>query len=487
MKTATRVISVLVLYAILSSGSYAQKPDRSAPPNVGPPPAFTMPPFERFTLSNGLRVVLLEKHQVPLVQINVVIKTGSVLDPPGKTGLASMMAAMMTEGAGKRDALQLADAIDYLGAQMGASAGMHTSAVTLQTPVARLDSALALQADVLLRPAFASPELERKRTSRLTTLLQWRDEPRSLVSLAFNRQLYGSEHPYGVPAIGDEQAIRSLRVEDLQQFHARTIRPANAFVIVVGDVTVAQMKPKLEGAFGGWKGTPTAGAPLPPIAQVKKRSVMIVDKPGAPQTEIRIGRIGAPRVTDDYYALLVMNTILGGSFSSRLNQNLREAHGYTYSASSGFAFWLLPGPFLAGAAVHTAVTDSALMEFMKEFEAMRAPVPDTDLERAKNYIALGFPAEFQTVGEIAGKLEEMVIYDLPDAYFSDYIGRVLAVTKADVQRVARTYLDPATMSVVLVGDRASIEKNVAAMNLGPLSRKTVEDVLGKAPVVEGSK
>jgi predicted Zn-dependent peptidase len=487
MNTIVRLAALLALVLVLNPAAIAQKPDRSAPPNIGPPPAFTMPSFERFTLSNGLQIVLLEKHQVPLVQVNVVIKAGSVLDPPGKTGLASMMAAMMMEGAGGRDALQLADAIDFLGAQLAATAGMHTSAVSLQTPVARLDSALLLQADVLLRPAFAPAELERKRRNRLTALLQWRDEPRALTSLTFNAMLYGKDHPYGVSSIGDEQAIRSLGADDLREFHSRYIRPANAVVVVVGDVTAAQMKPKLESAFGAWKGAPATGPSLQPMKPVGKRSVVIVDKPGAPQTEIRIGRIGAPRVTDDYYALVVMNTILGGSFSSRLNQNLREEHGYTYGASSAFAFRLLPGPFLAGAAVHTAITDSALMEFLKELDAIHAPVPVAELERAKNYVALGFPGEFQTVGDIAGKLEEMLIYALPDGYFSDYVNRIRAVTAADVQRVAQKYLNPATMSIVLVGDRAAIEQSVVKMKLGPVSYKTVEDVLGKPPVVEGSK
>lgn len=487
MNTYLRLTAFVVLVFLMSCSADAQRPDRSAPPSVGPPPAFTMPSFERFTLTNGLQIVLLEKHQVPLVQVNVVIRAGSVMDPPGKTGLASMMASMMMEGAGGRDALQLADAIDFLGAQLGATAGMHTSAVSLQTPVARLDSALLLQADVLLRPAFAPAELERKRKNRLTALLQWRDEPRALASLTFNTMVYGNDHPYGASSIGDEQAIRALRADDLLEFHTRYIRPANAVVVVVGDVTAAEMKPKLEAAFGGWKGAPATGPSLQPMKAVGKRSVVIVDKPGAPQTEIRIGRIGAPRVTDDYYVLVVLNTILGGSFSSRLNQNLREEHGYTYGASSTFGFRLLPGPFLAGAAVHTAITDSALMEFMKELDAIRTPVPAAELERAKNYVALGFPGEFQTVGDLAGKLEEMLIYALPDGYFSDYVNNIRAVTAADVQRVARRYLDPATMSIVLVGDRAAIEKPVAKMNLGPVSSKTVEDVLGKPPAVEGGK
>jgi zinc protease len=487
MKTILHVLVTGVLLCGLTTACIAQKPDRSGPPKTGPTPSFTMPQFERFTLSNGLAVVLMEKHQVPLVQINLVVRSGSAMDPAGKTGLASMTASMMMEGAGTRDALQLADAIDYLGAQISAVAGMHTSSVSLEVPVAKLDAALALQADIALRPAFASAELERKRKNRLTNLLQWRDEPRSLASLTFNRTLYPGGHPYGASAIGDEAAIRSLRVEDLRQFHTQFFQPSNAFLVVVGDVTVAQMKTKLEEAFGVWKGTAAAAPALPPIVQVEKRSVLFVDKPGAPQTEIRIGRIGAARVTDDYYALIIMNTILGGSFSSRLNQNLREEHGYTYGASSQFGFRVLPGPFLAASAVQSSKTDSALLEFMKELNGILTPVPDAELERAKNYVALGFPGEFQTVGDIAAKIEEMVIYDLPADYYSQYVRRILAVTAADVQRVAKKYVDPAKMAIVLVGDRAGLEGRINALKLGAMTILSIEDVLGKPPVVEGMK
>jgi len=476
------LVSCLVAFPV-----YAQKVDRSAPPKVGPPPVFRMAPIQRFTLSNGLRVVLLEKHEVPLVQINLVFSTGSVMDPEGKTGLASMTAAMLTEGAAGRDALALADAIDYLGAHISASSGYHTTSVSLLTPLAKLDSALALHADIALRPTFPPDELERKRKDRLTTLLQWRDEARAQASVMFNRELYGETHPYGASAIGNEQAIRSLSIDDLQRFFSRYYRPNNAFVVVVGDVHVQMMKPRLEAAFGAWKSGPLAPVPFPAIVQKEKRSVTIVDKPGAAQTEIRIGRAGSPRVTDDYYALVVMNTILGGSFSSRLNQNLRETHGYTYGAGSSFAFRLFAGPFLASAAVHTAKTDSALMEVLKELVAIMKPVPAGELERAKNYVALGFPGDFQTVRDIALRLEEMMIYELPETYFSNYIDRILSVTGEDVQRVAKKFLDPERMAVVLVGDRKEIQEKIVAMKLGPMQTLAVEDVLGKPPVIGDNK
>jgi predicted Zn-dependent peptidase len=476
------MLCVLLFVGLASSSTRAQAPDRSQPPKPGPPPTLKLKPIQHLKLSNGLPILLYEKHEVPLVQMDLVVKTGAVHDPQSKGGLASMTAAMMTEGAGSRSALQLADAIDFLGAELNVSAGQHTSGVVLHTPLAKLDSALVLMADVTLRPTFASMELDRKRKERLTTLMQWRDEPRSLASVIFNRTLYG-DHPYGRNSIGDEIALRSFTPADLKRSYESGFGPNNATLIVVGDVTANVLLPKLEQAFRTWKNVTPSTPSLPNINQVTERRVILVDKPGAPQSEIRIGRIGVPRLTEDYYPLVVMNTILGGSFSSRLNQNLREKHGYTYGAGSRFDYRLLPGPFMASAAVQTVVTDSSLIEFMKELKGILQPVPEKELERAKNYVALSFPGEFQTVGEISARLEELVIYGLPDNYFDDYIGHILSVTQADVQRVARKYVDPEKVDIIVVGDRAQIEKNIGALNLGPMTVMNVEDVLGKAPAL----
>jgi zinc protease len=480
MKMNTSRSGAMLLMLALTT-AFAQKPDRTAPPQAGPPPSFTMAPVQHFALSNGLPVVLLEKHQVPLVQINLVIRSGAVDEPVAKTGVASLVAAMLTDGAGSRDALAFADAVDYLGAALEGESGLHTSSLSLHTLASKLDSALALMADAALRPAFLPAELDRERKQRLNQLLSWRTEARVQASVMFARTLYGNEHPYGRTQIGDEKAIHGITVDDLRAYHGAFYRPNNAVLVVVGDATEAMLKPRLESAFGGWqKGTVTPKV-LPPAAQVRQRTVTLIDKPGAAQSDIRIGCIGVPRLTEDYYALVVMNTILGGSFTSRLNQNLREDHGYTYGASSRFDFRKMAGPFLAASAVHTAKTDSALMQFFNELDGMRQPIPQEDVERAKNYVALGFPSDFQTVGSIAAKIEEMVIYDLPDDYFNNYIANILAVTKADVERVAKKYIVPDRMAVVLVGDRKEIESKIAAMKLGKMTNLTVDDVLGKAP------
>jgi predicted Zn-dependent peptidase len=420
------------------------------------------------------------------VQIELLVKAGSAMDPAGKSGLASLTVAMLDEGVGSRNALQLADAIDFLGADISAAARQHNSVVALNTPLAKLDSALVLMADVALRPAFPPAELERQRKERLTTLVQWHDRPTAIASVIFNQTLYGGKHPYGLPAIGDEKTVCGFRVEDLKSFHSTHFRANNATLIVVGDVTAQAILPKLEAAFGNWEAGKIPTATWPGVTQVQKRQLWLVDKPGAAQSEIRIGRIGVSRLTEDYDALVVMNTILGGSFTSRLNQNLREQHGYSYGARSAFDFRPLPGPFVASAGVQTSKTDSALFEFMKELNGILQPVSDVELNRAKNYVALSFPQDFQSVAQIASQIEELVTYDLPDDYFNNFIQRILAVTKDDVLRVAKKHLDPEKMAIIVVGDRKMIEKGVRGLNLGPLQMMTVEQVLGKVPVMEGT-
>jgi zinc protease len=480
-KTRTACLALLVLMLGAQAYLYPQVVDRSSPPELGPPPSMHLPAIEQFKLSNGLDVTMMEKHDVPLVQINLIIKTGSAMDPSNKGGVATMTADMLDEGAGGRNALELADAVDYLGADLFASAGYHTTVVGLFTPLSKLDSAMALLADVVLRPDFPKEELERLKKDRMTTFLQWRDQPQAISAVVFNSTLFGQRHPYGTTSLGTEASVRSLTVRDLERFHQQHYRPNNAMLVVVGDMKVDQMKAMLEGALGEWKGGSVASVNWPQVPQVEQRIVYLVDKPGSAQSVIRIGRIGVARTTKDYFPLQVLNTVLGGSFASRLNQNLREEHGYTYGAGSVFDMRPLPGPFLAASSVQTDVTDKALVEFMKELGDILKPVPAEELERAKNYLALGYPENFQSVGQIASQLGEMVLYRLPEDYFNTYIPNVLSVTGDEVAAAAQTYLDPAKMIITVVGDRAVIEKGIQALNLGRVEVLSIDEVLGKAP------
>lgn len=464
-------LSLIVLLAAAAAGVVAQQPDRSTPPAPGPPTALKLPQIQKLSLSNGLPVWLVEQHEVPVAQVNLIVESGSAADPAGKYGVASFTAAMLDEGAGTRSALELAEAVEFLGAQLTTTSSFDQSGVRLSVPVAKLGDALGLMADVSLRPTFPAPEVERLRKERVTQLLQARDDPASLAALAFPRVVFGPAHRYGTPEIGSEAVIKTLTRDDLLAFYRASYRPSNATLLVVGDVTARAAAPLLERAFGGWKDTgekPTATAAGPP-PPVTERRVYIVDKPGAAQSQIRIGAVGAARSTPERATLDVLNTILGGSFTSRLNTNLREQHGYAYGAFSRFDMRRAPGPFYAYAGVQTDKTAEALTEFFKELERIRQAVPADELEKAKNYVALGFPAEFEATGDLARKLEELVVYDLPEDTFSTYIDRVRAVTADDVQKAAARYVQPDKFAVVIVGDRAAIEPAVRALNLGPVT------------------
>ena len=475
MKAALALAAAL---AVASSAAAQAPPDRSTPPALGAPPRLMLPAVQQRELSNGMRVLFLEAHDVPLAQINLVIHAGSAEDPAGQFGLASFTAAMLDEGAGTRSALELADAVEFLGAELTTSSNFDASAVRLNVPTRQLTQALPIMADVALRPTFPAAELARLRQERLTALIQTRDDPAAVAPPAFARVVYGADHRYGTSAIGTTATLEAVTAEQLRAFHTTTYRPDNATLVVVGDVTPAAALPLLERAFGAWRAAGSvARRALPAAPQLAARQVTIVDIPGAEQSQIRIGAIGVARSTPDYFALQVLNTVLGGSFTSRLNQNLREEHGYSYGARSQFDMRRSPGPFTASAGVQTDKTAESLTEFFNELEAIAKPIGPDELAKAKNYLSLGFPGDFETLGDLAARLEDLVIYDLPTDYYADYTTKIDAVTAADVRRAAAAHIAPDTLAVVVVGDRRQIEAGIRALNLGPVRVVGVEEVV----------
>jgi zinc protease len=462
-------------------------PDRSVRPTVGETPDVELPDVHRFKLANGLEVLVLEKRTVPLVQTNLIVRAGSVRDPSDRLGLASLTADMLDEGAAGRSALEIADAMELLGARFFSSAGTHHTTVGLRVPVSRWEEGLAIMADVVLRPDFPQAEMERLRSNRITALIRQHDDPDAVASVLFGRTLYGAAHPYGREAM-TESSLLAMDVSDVRTFYQRHYQPGNATLVVVGDVNADAARRALEDAFGQWERgpvfTPMTAGEQP--AQLQGRTIYLVDQPGAAQSVILMGRIGVPRSTPDFHAIQVMNTILGGSFTSRLNQNLREDKGYTYGARSAFAFLPMPGPFSAGAAVQTNVTGPALREFMNELRAIREqPITEEEVALSRNFLASRFPGSFQSVSDIAGQLADLVMYDLPSSYFDDYVDNVMAVTRADVERVAREHVDPDHMAIIIVGDRSVIEAQVREQDLGPIRFLQITDVLGAVPVLSG--
>lgn len=482
MRHSHVVVLASLLISVVAS---AQAPDRTKPPRQGVPSSLRPLAIQKRQLSNGVPVWIVELHKVPVAQVNLLVFGGSSNDPAGKFGVTSLTTAMLEEGAASRSALQISDAVDFLGADLSAGVTFDASAIRLHVPVARLADALPIMADVALRPTFPQEELERLRQQRLTALLQARDDPAAIAPQAFARVLYGPTHRYGTATSGSAETIKSFATPDLRAQYAAFFRPDNSALLVVGDVVSDRVMPLLEASFGGWTAPSGATAARQPAAgpERTKRDVYVVDKPGAAQSQIRIGSVGVARSTADYFPIQVMNTILGGSFASRLNMNLREKHGYTYGATSNFDMRASAGPFAAAAGVQTDKTSDALKEFFNELNGILQPVPADELSRAKNYVSLRFPSGFETAGDISRRLEEALVYHLPDDYFSKYVQNIEAVTAADVQRVARKYIQPLRFAVVVVGDRKTIEPGIRALNLGTTSVLGVDDVLGPAPTI----
>ncbi len=454
--------------------------DPTRPPKLGKPAALVVPAVATSTLPNGVGLRIVEDHELPLVQVIATIEGGSVLDGDA-SGLATFTAGMLDEGAGSRDAAALQSELAYLGATLFTNASWDGFSVGLKVPVRSLGPALDLMADVLLRPTLNASEVRRQRDLRVAGLLQQRDQPNALAGLAFNQLVYPAGHPYHRPAGGDSASTARLDSASVRSFYERAYRPERTTFIVVGDLGAAEARQAIESRFGNWRATGSA-APLPTITAqptaLTGTKVYFVDKPDAAQSVIQIGWPGVDRRSPDYAALMVMNTMLGGSFTSRLNMNLRENHGYSYGARSGFMFRKAPGPFTAGAAVRTNVTDSSLVEFFKELRRVRDErATDDDIERAKAYVELGLPGDLEGTTQVAGEIAELHGFGLTLAELPRFAAQVRLVTPADVQRVARKYLTPDQATVVIVGDLSRVRAPVDALRLGPSDVLEVKSVV----------
>jgi zinc protease len=465
-----RLLSGVAILVGAAAGARAQQSAYPKPPSLTSPARLVVPSARSSSMPNGVTVRVVEQHELPLAQVTMVVAGGSRLDG-SSPGLASFTANMMSQGAGSRDAVALQSEFAYLGAGFSTSADWDRFTVSLKVPVRSLVPALDLMADVVLRPTFSQVEVGRQRGLRLTSLLQRRDQPRALTDLAFNQVLYPEGHPYHASAAGDSTSVASLDSARVRRFYESVVRPERATFIVVGDVTESQVRALLSSRFGTWRGSGAAATvptTAPPVSAPTTKQVYLIDKPDAAQSVIYIGWPGVDRRSPDYAALTVMNTILGGSFTSRLNMNLRETKGFTYGASSRFTYGVVPGPFVASADVRTNVTDSSLVEFFKELRAIRdTPVPDDQLARAKAYVEFGLPGSLESTSQVAGQIASLGVFGLTLDELPRFAAQVRAVTASDVQRVARQYLTPDRAVVVIVGDLSKVRPGVEALRLGP--------------------
>ncbi len=466
------------LLAVLADG--ATPAAMSIRPPIGSLPGLKVPKPARFVLPNGLTVIAVPRRAAPIVAVQVVVRSGSASDPADGAGLAAAVADMLDEGAGSRQALDIARDIEQLGADLSTSATRDGAQISLQVPAAGLSAALRILSDMLTAPRFDPADWARVKNDRVTALIQRRDQPDAVAALVGDRVVFGDEHPYGRPVAGYEQTVQAMTAADLRRHFDAVWRPNHATVVMSGDFDVKTLRPLLSAVFAKWK-----RAPVPPLAAGgsgpdKRPRLVIVDKPGAPQTVLLLIGPGVARWSPDRPALSMLSTILGGSFTSRLNFNLREQKGYTYGARSSFTFPRLPGAFTAGASVFTKVTDASVTEILAEFSGVRgAPVRPEELTKARaillERVAEGLSTAVGTVGIYA----DVALYGLPLDEPARFAKALAKADVSDLQQLAQRSIDPSTISIIAVGDRRAIEPGLQALRLGVPEIRTVDgSVLG---------
>lgn len=440
--------------------------DRSRLPEPGATRRFIFPAIEKSALSSGLRVWTVRHTAIPVVTLTLLVRRGAADDPPGKEGLAAISVDMLDEGSGTRSAIEIHEALARVGAQLDSDIGSDAAILTITALSRFAGPALALFADMVARPSLTEADFERVRQLRLHRLTQLRDMPGAVADRAFVKLLYGT-HPYGHTPLGSERSLSSMSVEDIRRFHQTMIRPAEATLVVSGDCEHAEIERLAAAAFNGWIGSSTGALPaMTTLPQAGRLNV--IARPGAPQSELRIGQVAVPRNTPDYHALVAANMVLGGQFVSRINLNLREEKGLTYGARTSFEFRRLPGPFSLQASVHTAATAEAIEESLQEIASIRGARPVTTDELALGVAALtrGYARSFETAEQVGRAATQIALYDLPDDYFAEFVPKVEAVTVGDITRVTAEHLDPARMTTLVVGDYEAIAGDLAELSLG---------------------
>lgn len=446
---------------------------RKTPPAPGPILKLTLPVPRQFTLSNGLTVLLTEQHNLPIVAARLVTLGGAGDNPADKPGLAGFTARMLTEGTKTRSSLKIADDLAQIGATLDSTSDTDQSSVSTQVLTRNLHADFDVLSDVVLHPAFNDQDVERIRSERSTDLLQINDDPRQLVWRVSTRLLYG-DTSYGFPNLGTEPSIKSTVRADLEKFWSKDYVPRNAALVIAGDLTEAEARRVGEKYFGSWKAVGDRSI-IPEIHVEPSQSIYLVDKSGSAQTMLAAVTLGAPRSSPDYAALEVANDILGGLFSSRVNMNLREKHGYTYGAFSFFNYHRAAGPFYVASSVRTDTTTDALREMFKEIAGMQTlPVTSDELKMAKDATSRSLAGLFESRTATVSTTSNLFTYDLPLDFFSSLPGKVDNVAVSDVEHVAKQYFAPEHMFVVVIGDRQKIEAGLQGLNLGKIKLTSFE-------------
>ena len=474
-KKISNTVVALILIALVSSLSFAQGGAPATPQSPkgavvkGKAPVnknvlkVKLPRAEEATLPNGLRVVLLRSTKVPTFNMQMVVLSGGLSDKADYRGVASSTAALLREGTAKRSSKDIAEQVDALGATLFANSGLSsmTTNISVGGLIENLDPSLELFADVIRNPSFPQAEIDKYKTRTLAGLQSQRAIPQFLAAEQFQRAIYGTEHPASLVSTPAE-SIKKLTSKDLAAFHSTYYRPNNAILAIVGDVTLKEVMPKLEKAFGDWQKGDVPAATIPQAPAQSASRIVLIDRPGSVQTVLQLGTLGIERTSADYFAVLMADRVLGGGPSGRLFLNLREDKGYTYGAYSQFGGTRFRGTWISSSEVRTDVTEGAMKEFMYELNRLRdQPVPAEELENAKRAIVGSFALSLEQPQALLQNIITQKLYNLPVDYWDTYPQKVAAITAADVQRVAQKYIDLGHLQVVAVGDASKAREVLA--------------------------
>ncbi|GBD89944.1 peptidase M16 inactive domain protein [bacterium BMS3Abin04] len=440
--------------------------DRATKPKEKGKIKFHLPTIKRFTLSNGLKIIFVEKNNLPIIQFSFISQAGSKNDPTGKKGLAYLTSLLIDEGAGKFDALQLDDEIESLGSILKCSADQDSFSISILSLKENLKKSLNILSLIITQPRFEEPDFIREKQKLLTKILQLRDNPEYIASSAFRKILY-KDSPYFSSTIGYYKDVENIKPEDVKEFYKQNITIDNSTLVVVGKIKIDELKNLVEKNFNNWETKEHKKLQLNNITPTKA-NYYFVHKDGAAQSQLRIGMISKSRNSKDFYARTIMNSILGGQFSSRINLNLREDKGFTYGASSSYQYNKHSGSFIVSTGVQSVHTGESISEILKELKEIRKNITHDEVNFSKSYLIKRYPALFETYSQVASNLMLLIIHDLPDNYFDTYIENLEKVNSNEILKAAKENILLDQIAILAVGDRKIVLPQLEKLSDGKI-------------------
>ncbi len=448
---------------------------REIKPMPGNNISFSLPEIVKFNLKNGLEVLYIQKNKLPIIRLNLITRAGSKFDPQNKKGLSNLFAMSIDEGAGDYSSLELSEEFNYLGTSFNANSNQDRVHLSFQTLTENLDRSLELFSMIIKNPHFNDEDILRQKRKVLTQLIQLKDVPEEIADQNFSYYLWGDNNPYAFPVYGYEDEVKKISTNDVKNHYMEYFTPENSTLVVVGNIDKDELIKKLDDNLSKW-GIKNEAKKIVIRTKETQKQIFLVDKKNSVQSEIRIGHIASPRDQKVYFKKLILNTILGGPFTSRINMNLRENKGYTYGASSSFGYYDNGGFFMVSTSVGMENTANALKEIIFELNNIRQGITAEELEFAKSYLIRQFPSNFETYGQIASNLSMLVAHSLPDNYFNTYMDNIASVSIDDVNSIAKESIFPDELLIVIVGDT---EKLLPQLQEAKFENIITTDYMGK--------